>query len=102
VASDDRPTYGSFPVVTSVTERRERSHDCSSRDAADDQAIAHPNERSTTVGLRLDTLDVREEELLVLQGDLSATLQIFVGKLLQTLAEDLGSKSGGSIPQCAF
>jgi hypothetical protein len=92
----------SFPVVTSVTNRRESSRDRSARDATNDQAIAHPNERPTTIRLRLDTLDVREEELLVLQRDLGAALQILVGELLQTLAEDLGPKSGGGVTLCAF
>ena len=89
-------------MVTPVTNRRESSHDRSARDATNDQAIAHPNERPRTIALCLHALYVREEDLLVLQRDLGATLQIFVGELLQTLSKDLGPKSGGGVTLCAF
>jgi hypothetical protein len=89
-------------VVTPVTNRRESSHDRSARDATKDQTIAHPDERPMTIGFRVDALDVREEQLLVLQRDLGAPVQIFVGELLQTLSEDLGPNSHGGVTLCAF
>ena len=55
-----------------------------------------------TIGFRVDALDVREEELLVLQRDLGATLRILVGELPQTLSEDLGPNSRGGVTLCAF
>ena len=55
-----------------------------------------------TVGLGLDALDVGEEELLVVQRDLGATLRTFVGELLQPLSEDLGPESARGVTQCGF
>ena len=85
-----------------ISDRRERSNDGGTRDATDDQAIAQADPRSVAAGLGFDALDVREDDLLLLEGDLGTVPWIASRDLLQMVAEDLGAQACGYITLCHF
>ena len=75
--------------MTSEPDRRQRGDDRRSGEATDDEPVPQADPGSAAFGVLFHTLDVVEEEILLVQGDVAAVAGMPARDLLQVLAEDL-------------